>query len=205
MKRPLLPDVVGLHGGGAALISRIARDDAPALQRFIRDLSSASRYRRFLMGIRELPADSLTRFTQPDPSREAVLVATHLHPWPSGSIIGMAQYAGADDVEGSEIAVVVGDAWQRQGLGSHLLGTLLSVAVEAGIKRIHADVLADNHAMQQLGHKLGCEIAGNPTTPFLVKLTKILPAKGAARPGAPASRPFHAPRVVASPYELPSA
>ena len=205
MKRPLLPDVVRLHGGGATLIRRIARDDARALQGFIRDLSPATRYRRFLMGIRELPADSLTRFTQPDPAREAVLIATLLHPWPSSSIIGMAQYAGTDDVEGSEIAVVVGDAWQRQGLGSHLLGTLLRVAVEAGIERIHADVLADNYAMRQLAHKLGCEIAGNLPTPLLVKLTKNLPEKAAARPGEPAPGSFHAARATACPYELPTA
>jgi acetyltransferase len=177
MKPPLLPNVVRLQSGGSALIRRIACDDAQALQQFIRDLSPASRYRRFLRGIRELPADSLTRFTQPDPARDGVLVATLLHPWPSGCIIGMAQYAGTDDAEGSEIAVVVGDAWQRQGLGYHLLGTLLNFAVEAGIERIQADVLADNHAMRQLAHKLGCEIAGNPAAPFLVRVIKTLAPK----------------------------
>jgi len=180
MKRPLMPNAVRLHGGGAALIRRIARDDAQALQQFIRDLSPASRYRRFLRAIRELPADRLMRFTQPDPACDAVLVATLLHPWQSGSIIGIAQYAATDDAEGSEIAVVVGDAWQRQGLGYHLLGTLLNGAVEAGIERIQADVLADNHAMRQLALKLGCEISGNPAAPFLVRATKILAPKDPA-------------------------
>jgi acetyltransferase len=85
-----------------------------------------------------------------------------------------AQYAGTDDAEGSEIAVVVGDAWQRQGLGYHLLGTLLEVAAENGIERIQADVLADNHAMRHLATKLGCRIRTNPHAPFLVQVTKTL-------------------------------
>ncbi|HYN26800.1 MAG TPA: GNAT family N-acetyltransferase [Burkholderiales bacterium] len=118
-------------------------------------------------------------------------------------MIGMAQYADAG--EGSEIAVAVADAWQRQRLVYHLLDALLNVAAEAGIERIHADVLADNHAMRRLAHKLGFEMAGNPAAPFLVKVTKNLPAQAAAHPRALASRLFHPARAVARPYELPSA
>jgi GNAT superfamily N-acetyltransferase len=165
-----LPAVVRLRGGSAVVIRRIGTEDAQALQQFFRDLSPASRYRRFLRAIRELPDDMLARFTHPDPADEAVLVASPARAWTR--IIGMAQYAGAG--ESSEIAVAVADAWQRQGLGYQLLGSLLSVAVDAGIERIHADVLADNHAMLQLAHKLGCEIAGNPAAPFLVQMTRTL-------------------------------
>ncbi len=151
--------------------------------------------------IRELPEHMLGRFTQPDPASEAVLVASLANS--PNRIIGTAQYAGAG--ESSEIAVAVGDAWQRQGLGYRLLDALLNVAVEAGIERIHAEVLADNHAMRQLAHKLGCEIAGNPAAPFLVRVTKNLPAKAAALPRAPVSRLVHPARADARAYEPPSA
>ena len=131
------------------MIRRVARGDARALQQFIRDLSPASRYRRFLTGDPRIArgyAGSLytTRI------RRAKQCWSLRFRRPR-NIIGMAQYAGTDDVEGSEIAVVVDDAWQRQGLGYHLLDALINVAVEAGIERIHADVLADNHAMRATG------------------------------------------------------
>jgi acetyltransferase len=165
-----LPAVVRLRGGSTVVIRRIGTEDVQALQQFFRDLSPASRYRRFLRAIRELPDDMLARFTHPDPADEAVLVASPPHAWTR--IIGMAQYAAAGD--SSEIAVAVADAWQRQGLGYQLLESLLNVAADAGIERIHADVLADNHAMRQLAHKLGWEIAGHPVASFLVQMTRTL-------------------------------
>jgi acetyltransferase len=171
-----LPAVVRLRGSSAVVIRRVGAADAHALQQFFRNLLPASRYRRFLRVIRELPEDMLARFTRPDPAGEAVLVASFPHS--PTRIIGMAQYANAG--ESSEIAVVVADAWQRQGLGYQLLDSLLNVAVEAGIEHIHADILADNHAMRQLAHKLGCEIAGNPAAPFLVRATKTLAPKDPA-------------------------
>lgn len=171
-----LPAVVRLRGGGAVVIRRVGAEDAQALQQFFRDLSPASRYRRFLRVIRELPEDMVARFTHPDPTGEAVLVASLPHS--RARILGMTQYAGGG--ESSEIAVAVADAYQRQGLGYRLLDALLNVAVETGIERIHADVLADNHAMRQLAHKLGCEITGNPAAPFLVRVTKTLAPKDPA-------------------------
>jgi acetyltransferase len=175
-----LPAVVRLHGGDAAVIRRVRAGDAQALQQFFRDLSPASRYRRFLRAIRELPEDMLALFTHPDPAGEAVLIASLPHS--RTRIIGMAQYAGTG--ESSEIAVVVGDAWQRQGLGYQLLAALMNVAVEAGIERIHADVFADNQAMRRLGSKLGCRIRTNPLAPFLVSMTKTLaPGEYSREPG----------------------
>ena len=177
-----LPAVVRLHGGAAAVIRRVEAGDAQALQQFFRDLSPASRYRRFLRAIRELPEDMLARFTHPGPAGEAVLIASLPHS--RTRIIGVAQYAGTG--ESSEIAVVVGDAWQRQGLGYHLLAELMNVAVEAGIERIHADVFADNQAMRRLASKLGCRIRTNPLAPFLVQMTKTLaPAEYSREPGFP--------------------
>ncbi len=41
MKRPL-PNAIRLRAGGMAMIRRVVRDDAQALERFIRDLSPAS-------------------------------------------------------------------------------------------------------------------------------------------------------------------
>ena len=198
---PPLPVGERLHSGSAVMIRRVRNEDAPALQQFVRDLSAPSRYRRFLRAIRELPGDMLERFTHPDPAGEAVLVASLPHT--RTRIIGVAQYASAG--ESSEIAVAVADAWQRQGLGYYLLEALLNVAVEAGIERIHADVLADNHAMHQLAQKLGCDIAGNPAAPVLVKVTKYLPAEAAALSAISVSNFVNRSRALVSAYELPSA
>jgi acetyltransferase len=163
---------VPIRGGDTVILRRIEAADSFALQQFFRDLSPASRYRRFLRVIRELPEDLLARFTHPDPAREAVLVVSLPHS--PARIVGVAQFAGADDVEGSEVAVVVSDAWQRQGLGCHLLDALMNAAIAAGIERLHADILADNHAMRRLAQNIGFEIVAHPAGPFLVRAEKTL-------------------------------
>ena len=181
-----LPATVRLRGGDTVVIRRVEAADSCALQQFFRDLSPASRYGRFLRVIRELPEDLLARFTHPDPAREAVLVASLAHS--PARIVGVAQFAGAVDAEGSEIGVVVSDAWQRRGLGCHLLDALMNVAIAAGIERVHADILADNHAMRQLAHSLGFEITTNPGAAFLVHATKKL-ASMEPRDSAPTRYP----------------
>jgi acetyltransferase len=158
-----------LRDGSIATIRSVNSADAPGLQRFIRNLSSASRYLRFLMGIRELPEDMLFQFTHPAANGEAVLLATTAH----AGIIGMTQYVvDDDDRDGCEFAIVVSDAWQRQGLGYRMLQALGRFAADSGIRYGHAAVLADNYAMRSLAHKLGCEIRVNAQAPYLLQIRK---------------------------------
>lgn len=142
------------------------------MRRFVSNLSPSSRYFRFMMGMRELSDDAVWHFTRPLPGKEAVLVST---PGTSlGMITGVAQFVIDADGESCEIALVVDDAWQRQGLGSMLLSELETFAARHDVKNIHADVLADNHAMRRLAEKSGCELRHDAATPFVLRLSKRL-------------------------------
>jgi acetyltransferase len=138
--------VMPLQDVGVA-VRAVSPVDAEVLQAFVRGLSPASRYRRFMVAIRELPADMLLRFIEPAPGREAVLLATVADGSASGQVVGVAQYAAVADPSTCEFAVVVADAYQRRGLGRRLLVELGATAANAGIRRAYADVLADNYAM----------------------------------------------------------
>ena len=155
---------------GVPVVRPIRVTDEAGLQQFVRDLSPASRYTRFMMAIRELPEDMLDRFVHPEPEREVVLVASS----PDGDIIGLAQYVADESGDGCEVAIVVADAWHRMGLGTALLGALISVAQRSGIAHVHADVLADNYAMLALARKLGCEVRINRRVPYLALITRGL-------------------------------
>jgi acetyltransferase len=152
------------------MVRPILPADEAGLQRFIRNLSPASRYLRFMTAIRELPEDMLSSFANPERDRQAALVASS----PSAGIIGLAQYVADEAGDGCEVAVVVGDAWQRRGLGFRLLRELLGVAADSGIRHAHAGVLAENHGMRALARKLGCELRTNQEAPFLLQISKTL-------------------------------
>jgi acetyltransferase len=176
-----------LRDGRPAWIREVRPDDDVAVGRFVQGLSPASRYFRFMMGMRELSADALRHFTQPEAGREAVLVAT---PGTSlGKVVGVAQFVIDDGGEDAEFALVIDDAWQRQGLGTRMLAELAGHAARHGVTRIHADVLADNHAMRRLAEKTGCELRANPGAPWVLQLSARLqaplPQRLPAVPGLP--------------------
>jgi len=148
-------------------IRPVRPDDEARLQYFIRKLSPASRYARFMMPIRELPDYMLHRFIHPLPGKEAVWVATAAF----GSIVGLGQYVRDEIGNGCEVALVVDDAWQRQRLGTHLLQAVLDIAGDNGITQFHSQVLADNYPMRALARKVGCDIRISPEAASLVEIS----------------------------------
>jgi acetyltransferase len=170
LNQPAKGATVGSRAAAVPVLRGIRTSDEGDLQRFIRALSPASRYFRFMRGIRQLPEEMLTRFSNPEHPREAALVATS----PSDGIIGLAQYVADDGDDGCEVALVVSDAWQRRGLGTDLLATLMATARRNDIGYVHADVLADNYAMRALAQKLGFDSSTDAQSPFVVRISRTL-------------------------------
>jgi acetyltransferase len=100
----------------------------------------------------ELPPRMLARFTQLDYDRELALVALDRR---DGEFIAVGRYAPNADGTSAEFALTVADAWQGKGLGSALLKQLCQSAREAGYRALDGYILADNHEMLELAHRLG--------------------------------------------------
>lgn len=173
MRVSYLAQPVRARDGRPAWIRDVRPDDEPAVAKFVQGLSPSSRYFRFMMGMRELSGDALQRFTRPVAGREGVLVVT---PGVSlARIVGVGQFVMESGGEDCEVALVIDDAWQRQGLGARLLSELSGYAARAGATRIHADVLADNHAMRRLAEKAGYQAHTHASAPFVLRLSGRLP------------------------------
>jgi GNAT superfamily N-acetyltransferase len=63
------------------------------------------------------------------------------------AMVAVARYEGRPGRRSAELAVVVDDVLQHQGVGRLMLGRLVDVAREAGMEESVADVLAGNAAM----------------------------------------------------------
>lgn len=139
----------------------IRPEDAEALQAFIRGLSEKSRYMRFVSMMRELTPKMLSRYTYVDYHRELALVATIQVPneanrgLPREEIIGLAHYLRNADGVGAEYALVIGDGWQKRGLGRILMSKLIQAARKQGLAYIEGVVLASNKPMLHLMTSLG--------------------------------------------------
>lgn len=154
--------------GAPYVIRPIRPEDAAPLQDFTRQLSEHTRYMRFISFMRELSPRTLARYTQVDYHRELALVATagEADPGHPGelreTIIGVARYLRNADGESAEYALVIGDAWQRRGLGSQLMAALVDAARRQGLKIIEGLVLGNNRPMLTLMGRLGFRIDTDP-------------------------------------------
>lgn len=151
----------------------IRPEDAEPLQQFIRGLSEQSRYMRFVSAMRELTPRMVARYTQVDYHRELALVAVASVPNPANRghlhevMIGFVHYLCNADGRGAEYALVVGDDWQRRGLGGRLMGALIDAAREQVLEYIDGVVLSTNRPMLTLMTRLGFINDADPEDPTM--------------------------------------
>lgn len=186
--------LVRLRDGRAVVVRSAKRADGEAVQQFVRELSPLARRRRFFGALSELSPAQLERLTGAQNPRDLSLVALSAHAG-EPRIVAMAQYA-TDNPGAAEFAVVVADAWQRQGLGARLLELMLGRAAEAGVQVLKGFALAENAPMLALAARLGFALTDD-RDPDLVRLERPLPPSRGARWVADRLRQFVACRPVA--------
>ena len=147
--------------GRRIFIRPVKPEDAPLFTALFKVLSPTTIYYRFFGMLKELKPEMLARFTQIDYDREVALVAID-EDSESDCMLGVARIIGDPDGKTGEFAVLVGDAWQGQGIGSNLLEKCLSIAEKQGFKTVHGIVLHENRNMLALGKKLGFDIKKEP-------------------------------------------
>ncbi len=148
--------------GARLFIRPIKPEDAPLFQGLFKVLSPTSIYNRFFRPITALSPEMLTRFTQIDYDREIAMVALDDDPG-AERILGVARIIGDPDGKSGEFAVLVGDPWHEQGIGSSLLERCLSIAEKRGYRMVSGIVLSENRSMLALGKKLGFQIKPQPS------------------------------------------
>ena len=147
-----------MKSGREVLIRPIRADDGQRLRMGYRALSPESQYQRFL-ALKPSLSDSDVRYLVDVDGIDhyALVVMTTTSPdW----IIAVARFVrAADDPEAAEFAIVVGDPYQGEGLGSELLERLADAAIARGIRRFRATALADNVAIHKLVRRLAGRLA----------------------------------------------
>jgi RimJ/RimL family protein N-acetyltransferase len=140
---------VTLKDGTELHIRPIRPEDAPRLIEFYDRLSRHSAYQRFFSIMKRLPPDWARMLATVDYRRRLALVAER-GAAPAPELVGVGRYEPTEDPNTVEVAFVVQDGLQGQGLGAILLEHLLDAAEARGIHRFRAYVLADNRRMLDL-------------------------------------------------------
>jgi RimJ/RimL family protein N-acetyltransferase len=138
-----------LDGGARVLIRPIEPGDKDRLVTGLSRLSDESIRKRFLAAKPRFSRSELRYLTEVDGVNHIALVAV-LADDPD-QLVAVARCVRLPDRPATaEMAIVVGDPWQGQGLGRELAQRLADAARAAGIRRFAATMLGDNEAARRL-------------------------------------------------------
>lgn len=143
-----------LASGQPITLRPIKPEDEALELAMISTFSRQSLYYRFFGYINHFTREMITRFTHNDYDREIAIIAEIKEP-DHHEMIGVVRLVADADNENAEFAIAIPDAWQKKGLGAMLTDYILEIAASRGIKKIYANVLADNEGMIRIFHKKG--------------------------------------------------
>lgn len=142
-----LPDRRQLH------IRPLRPDEEGPVRELDSRLSLRSRYLRFLSPLPSLPDSLLQLLVSVDYRRRLSLIA-EVEACGRREVIALGSF-GAIDNGTAEVALVVSDAWQRQGVGTILARAILQAAEDRGFVRFVVHVLWENTVMRRLLKRVG--------------------------------------------------
>ncbi len=143
--------------GIEVLLRPVKISDEPLLKDFFYSLSDQSMYRRFVSSRQDMPHVRLQEFVIIDYTKELVILAV-LRGNDKEIIAGLGEYSINEGTHGAEVAFVVRDEYQNQGIGTELITYLTQLAKRAGLNGFTAEVLAENKQMLHLFEKMGFDI-----------------------------------------------
>ncbi len=143
--------------GTPVVIRPIRPEDEPLMVKFHGTVSDRSVYLRYFhMESLSSRVDHERLFQKCfiDYDREMALVADYLNPETGEhEILGVARLTKTIGERDAEVAVLVSDEKQGQGIGTELLGRLIEVARGEKLERVIANILPENLAMRSLANR----------------------------------------------------
>jgi RimJ/RimL family protein N-acetyltransferase len=146
-----------LRDGRQIEIRALRPEDHDALIAAVGQASSRSLYRRFFAVKRNFTEQEAAFFLNIDFVTHVALVAV-IDEGGQPTIVGGARYI-VERPGTAEVAFTVIDRYQGQGIASHLLRHLATVAREAGVEDLVAEVLPDNLPMLKVFERSGLQVA----------------------------------------------
>lgn len=148
---------IALKSGEQAEVRPIKPEDEKRIVDFHNDLSEKTVYLRYLQFLKfeeRISHDRLARVCFNDYSRELALLVEK-----DDKILGVGRLQRNPlRMEEAEMAFLVRDSAQGQGIGSALVAQIVGAARMEGITRLTAEMLADNRVMRGMLEKVGFRV-----------------------------------------------
>jgi acetyltransferase len=162
-----------IASGESITVRPVRHDDGELEEAFVRGLSLESRQQRMLSGGVKVTPEWIDSMTHIDYRRHMAFAVTAVRDGVE-QFVAVARYVVDPAGPSAEVALVLGDAWQGQGLGRRLLTRLLEHAHGAGIHEAVGVVLATNVAMLRLARAMGFVVTAEPGDATVMRIGRDL-------------------------------
>jgi acetyltransferase len=152
-----------MKNGTGITLRPIRPEDEPLMVKFHETLSDRSVYLRYFHSLSlssRVAHDRLVRICFVDYDREMAIVAEHRDADGHPRILGVGRLVKAHAKNEGEVAVLISDAYQNQGLGTELFRRVIQVARDEKLARVDAEILPDNLSMKKIAKHLGFRVQG---------------------------------------------
>jgi acetyltransferase len=166
-----------MKNGEEILFRPIRPDDEPLMVNFHKTLSEQSVYLRYFH-MEKLSArvahERLVRKCLIDYSHEMALVAERTMPEAAQhEILAVGRLSKMPADKQAEVAVLVTDLYQRQGLGTELLRKLIEIARGEKLQEIVANILPENLGMRALANRFGFKVRASDDPGMFVAVLNL--------------------------------
>jgi GNAT superfamily N-acetyltransferase len=165
--------------GKAHLLRLLRSEDRVALQDFFYSHDQETIHYRYGYMISEMTPERANSLVSVDQNSDLALALFSVE---SGLIQAVGRYCLNPDGSKAELAVVVSESMRRLGVARLLVGTLLKVAQQRGLKEIYASVLSDNAPMLLLLRSFHFQKMPSQTQGSVELRLKLKPLKPQKRP-----------------------
>jgi acetyltransferase len=145
-----------LRNGQEVLLRPIKPEDEPMWLEMFQSFSEESIRYRFFQLLRDTPHEVRVRYCNIDYDREIAIV-TELNEG-KRRILGVGRLSIEPNGKSGELAFIIGDQWQGQGLGTKVVDYVLEIAKEMGVETVYAIMLPDNQRALNLTKKMGFKL-----------------------------------------------
>jgi acetyltransferase len=146
-----------LKNGQEVLLRPIKPEDEPMWLEMFQSFSEESIRYRFFQLLKDTPHEVRVRYCNIDYDREIAIVA-ELSEENHRRILGVGRLSIEADGKSGELAFIIVDQWQGQGLGTKIVDYVLEIAKEMGVETVYAIMLPDNQRALNLTKKMGFKL-----------------------------------------------
>jgi len=151
---------ITLSDGTLVTVRPIRPEDEPQMVKFHQSLSEESVHFRYFGSLsveKRIAHERLIRTCFNDYDREIALVAELKKSAPP-EILGIARLVRTHELDDTEFAILIADAWQGKGLGSALLKRLVEIGHAEKVRRIMGLILGENRTMLEVCRNVGFKL-----------------------------------------------